>query len=226
LITLEAQHLEALRETVDRLRLEIEELRTSRERLALAADADRRRIERDLHDGVQQYLVALAVTLELARQAGDSSTIKELLAEMRRDVQQALDEAAQLAERVYPPLLDAGGLAAALRSAVVAGSRAASVEVTATASYPPAVAGAVYFCCVEALEHMGSSERAKLTVRDEEGALAFEVVEGDASSMAVTASADGFEQLRDRVEAFGGRLVIRRAPTGGICVSGSIPLSR
>jgi signal transduction histidine kinase len=192
----------------------------------LAADADRRSIERDLHDSVQQHLVALALNLELAWQAeGDSSAIKELLAEMRRDVQQALDEAAQLAERVYPPLLEAGGLAAALRSAVVAGSRAASVEVTATASYPPAVAGAVYFCCLEALEHMDSSERAKLTVRDEEGALAFEVVEGDATT-AVTASTDGFEQLRDRVEAFGGRLVIRRAPTGGICVSGSIPLSR
>ena len=93
-ITLEEPHIETPQESLDRLRLEVEELRASRERLVLAADADRRRIERDFHDGPQQHLVALAVNLELARRLADAdpAAAKALLNEMGRDVQQALDE--------------------------------------------------------------------------------------------------------------------------------------
>ena len=109
--TLDAREVKALRETLDRFRLEVEELRASRERLVLAADADRRRIERDLHAGVQQQLVALAVNLQLAGAlaGADPAGATRLLAELERDVQQLLDEAAQLAHRIYPPLLEAGG---------------------------------------------------------------------------------------------------------------------
>ena len=105
-----------MRETLDRFRLEVEELRASRERLVLAADADRRRIERDLHTVVQQQLVALAINLQQAGALADTDPAgaTRLLAELERDVQQVLDEAAQLAQRIYPPLLEAG-LAATLR---------------------------------------------------------------------------------------------------------------
>jgi len=138
---------------------------------------------------------------------------------MGRDVQQALDETAKLAERIYPPLLDAGGLAAALRSAAVSAGGPVSVEVTSAAGCPPAVAAAVYLCCLEALEHTGAGTQATVRVGDAEGELTFEVIGDDDGS-------DGeFERLRDRVEALGGRLTIRSEPGRGTSVSGSLPLS-
>jgi signal transduction histidine kinase len=217
----EARHVEALRETLDRLRQEGAELRASRRRLILAADADRRMIERELHGGVQQHLVALAVNLQLAEQSADADPAgtKALLAELGRDVQRALDESAQLAQRIYPPLLEAGGLAAALRSAAGAAGVRASLEVTAGASFPPEVAGTVYWCCLEALEHAGAGAKATVTVRDEDGAVAFEVV-ADGSR-----SRDGLDRLRDRVEALGGRLTVRSEPGRDTRVAGSLPLS-
>jgi signal transduction histidine kinase len=210
------------------LRLEIAELRASRKRLVLAADADRRLIERDLHEGVQQYLVALAVNLQLASALADvDPAAKALLEEMERDVQQALDETARLAQRIYPMLLEAGGLAAALRAAAASADIRVSIEVAAGASCPPELARTIYLCCLEALEHAGAGARATITVRAEEGALAFEVVEDGARSAAETARSDaGFNRLRDRVEALGGRLTIRSAPGQGTGVSGSFPVSR
>jgi signal transduction histidine kinase len=208
-------------EALDSLRLELAELRASRKRLVLAADAVCRRIERELHDGVQQHLVALAVNLQLAAQAADSdpAATKELLQEMGREVQQALDEAAQLAERIYPPLLEAGGLVAALRSAAVSTGVHVSLEIPAGTSYPPEIAATVYLCCLHAIEHAGAGAQATVTVRGEEGALAFEVV--DDRDHAKT----GLEGLHDRVEALGGRLTIRSEPGRETRVSGSIPLS-
>jgi signal transduction histidine kinase len=219
-ITLEARHVEALRETLDRQRLELADLRASRKRLVLAADADRRMIERDLHERVQQHLVGLAVNLQLAGESADAdpAAAKALLQEMGRDVQQALDETAELAQRIYPPLLEAGGLAAALRSAAVRADIRVSLEV-AGARYPPEVAAAIYWCCLEALEHAGAGAHATVTVRAEEGAVAFEVVEDGSRSDA------GLDRLRDRVEALGGRLTIRSEPGNGTRVSGSLPLS-
>ena len=139
MITLEVQHVETLQESVDRLRDEVEELRASRERLVLARDADRRDIERALHEGVQQQLVALAVNLQLAGSGADDRSCERRgrsLDELGRDVQQALDEAAQLAQRIYPPLLEAGGLAAALRTAALSAGSSVSVEVTAGSALP------------------------------------------------------------------------------------------
>jgi signal transduction histidine kinase len=192
-------------------------LRASRERLVLAADADRRAIERALHDGVHQRLIALAVNLQLARTLadGDPDEAKALLDEMGRDVQQALTEVALLAQRINPPLLEARGLGAALRAAATSAGIPVSVEVSATASYPPEVVSTVYLCCLEALEHAGAG--ATVVVRDEDGAIAFEVdTDGDA----------GLDRLCDRVEALGGQLTIGSAPDGGTHVSGSLPLSR
>ena len=224
---MEARDVEVLRETLDRLRLEVAELRACRERLVSAADTDRRRIERDLHGGVQQHLVALAVNLQLAGQLADadSAATKALLEEMGRDVQQALDETAQLAQRIYPPLLEAGGLAAALRAAVVSIGIPASVEVAAGGSYPPEVVRTVYLCCLDALERADNGARATVTVREEEGALVFEVAEDGAAAAGMRSDA-GFERLRDRVEALGGRLTERPGPGGGTRRSGSLPLSR
>ena len=216
-----------MRETLERLRLEVGNLRASRERLVLAADAERRRLERDLHDGLQQHLVALAVNLELARRLADSdpSAAKALIDEMGHDVQLAADETAKLAHRIYPPLLEAGGLAAALRAAAVSVGVPTRIEVAEGASYPPEVAGAVYFCCLDLLERAGDGAQATVTIRDEENALVFDVV-ADGPASAPTTSGWALGLFRDRVEALGGQLTIRSQPVRGTRLSGSLPLSR
>jgi len=226
-ITLVTPHVETLEESLDRLRLEVAELRASRERLVLAADADRRRIERDLHDGPQQHLVALAVNLQLARQllVTDPGAAEALLEEIGRDVQQALDETGKLAQRIYPPLLEASGLATAVRAAAASAGVRTRIEVAAGTGCPPEVAGAVYFCCLEVLERAGAGARATVTVRDQEGALVFELAEDGAGSRAA-ASGEVLSRSRDRVEALGGRLTIQSEPGRGTRVSGSLPLSR
>jgi signal transduction histidine kinase len=227
-ITLEGRHAETLLETIDRLRREVADLRASRKRLVMAADDDRRTIERDLHGSVQQHLVALAVNLQLGGGLADAdpAAAKALLEEMGRDVQQALDETAQLAQRIYPSLLEARGLAAALRSAAVIAGVPASVEVPPGVGDSLVAARTVYFCWLEALEHAGAGARATIRVRDEEEALAFEVVEDGARSAAETAPSDTrLERLRERVEALGGRLTIQSDPGRGTRVSGSLPLS-
>jgi signal transduction histidine kinase len=219
---LEARDIEALRQTLDRLRLEVEELRASRKRLVQAADTERRTIERDLHEGVQQHLVGLAVNLQLASQLVDTdlAAANALLGEMGRDVQQALAETAQLAQQIYPPLLEAGSLASALRAAATSTGIRASVKVEAASDCPPEVVRTVYLCCLGALEHAGADAPATITVREADGALAFDVVAAGAGSDAE------FDQLCDRVEALGGRLTIRTEPRGVTRISGSLPLSQ
>jgi signal transduction histidine kinase len=220
-----------LREELDLLRSEVEELRASRKRLVLAADAERRRIERALHVGVQQHLVALAVNLQLAGTlaAADLAGTQALLEDMARDVEQALEEAGQLAQLIHPALLQAGGLAAALRSAAARAGISVRIDVEAGASYPPAVLLTVFSCCIAVLEHAGAGARAIVAVVEQEGALAFsvEVMEHGAASAEAPRPLDpGLERLRDRVEALGGRLTIEPEPGGGVRLAGSLPLSR
>lgn len=192
----------------------------------LIADADRREIERDLHNGPQQHLTALATNLQLARQLADTdaAAAKALLDEMRHDVRHALDEMGRLAHRIYPPLLEAGGLAAALRAAAVSVGVRARIEVAADRSYPPEVAGAVYFCCLEVLENAHEGADATVSVRDEDGSLAFDVSYDGAG---LEAASDGvLGRLRERVEALDGRLTIVSDSGDGTRVFGSVPLSR
>src|SRR5438552_1815797 len=143
-------------EESERLRIEADELRASRSRLVLAADADRRRIERELHDGAQQDLVGLAVNLQQARRliATDPAAAAALVDEIRRDVQEALDRSRALAHRIHPPQLEAGGLRAALRSAAASVRIRARIDVVASGDLPVELAATVYFCCVAALERL------------------------------------------------------------------------
>jgi signal transduction histidine kinase len=157
----------------------------------------------------------------------DPAAAKALLEEMGNDVQQALDETAELAQRIYPALLDVRGLAAALRSAAASGGTPVSVDVRVASNRSPEITAAVYLCCLEVLDHVGAGTPATITVRDEEGALGFEVIgDGVRASAVVAGSIRGFDRLRDRVEALGGRLTIRLEPGQGIRVAGSLPLSR
>jgi signal transduction histidine kinase len=217
----EAGHVDVQQE-LDRLRIEVERLRAARQRLVLAADADRRAIERDLHGGVHQTLVALATTLQLARLEADSdpATVKARLEEMSRDVRQALDETALLAQGIYPSALELGGLAALLRVAAVNADVAATVEVSDGASHAPEVAMTVYLCWL-ALLGGGSDERpVTIRVREADDALTFQLVGTSAESEAE------LERLQDRVETLGGRLTIESNTEGGIRLSGTLPLRR
>ena len=201
---------------------ETAEGRAASERLVLAADADRREIERELHEGVQQHLIALAVNLQLARQLLDTepAAAAELLERMRGDVRQALDETVQLAERVYPPLLEFG-LAPALRAAAAATGIHVAVEVDGPGRYPPAIARTVYLSCLEPLASVAKDARATVSVREEGGDVRFDVtLPGDGSAPA------GLLGVRDRIEALGGRLAVAAEPGGGTRVSGSLPLAR
>ena len=219
-INLQAKQLDVQRE-LERLRVEVEELRASLKRLVVAADADRRVIERELHDGVQQHLIALAVDLQLAGQAlaSDPAAAKPLLDEMGRDLQHALDETSLLAQRIYPATLDAGGLGTLLRSAAVSVGVPASVDVVAPSTHPPEVVMTLYLCWFNLLARGRGAKGARIRVRESEDMLAFEVV-GIASSDAE------LNYLRDRVEALGGRLAVTSGSGDGTRVSGSLPLSR
>lgn len=205
---------------IERLRAELAELRASRARLVRAADADHCRIERELHGGVQQHLAALAMRLQLAESALDSdpAAAKALLEEIGRDVQDALDEAVRLAQRIYVPLLELG-FAAALRSASVSAGVPASVDVSAGSTWPPEILHTVYACWLDALEQPGDT-RPAITVQESAKALVFEVVRGGSPSAA------GLDALRDRVEALGDVLTVRDEPGGGARISGSLPLPR
>jgi signal transduction histidine kinase len=187
--------------------------------LLVAAAADRRRIERELHEGVQQHLVAFSVNLQLARELmdADPAAAKTLLAEIARDVQQALDETAQLAQRIYPPL-DAVSLATTLRSAAVREDVHASVDVVARERYPSEINVALYWSWLDVLEQVGAGAGAALQVRDaDDGALAFELV---ADSDQLDAA---LERLHDRVEALGGQVRIHVEPGPRTRVNGSVP---
>jgi signal transduction histidine kinase len=209
-----------VQEELDRLRVEIEELRAARERLVLAADADRRAIERELHAGVHQRLVALATSLQLARLAAgsDPAAVETLLEEMTGDVRQALDDTALLAQGIYPSALELGGFAALLRAAAVNADVPATVDVSDGSGHAPEIGMTVYLCWL-ALLAGGSKERpVTITLREDEEAVTFEIV-GEAPE----SNAD-LERLQDRVAALGGRLTIEPEPGGGIRLAGSLPL--
>lgn len=204
---------------LERLRVEVKELRASLKRLVVAADADRRMVERELHDGVQQLLVALAVDVQLAGQAlaSDPAAAKPLLDEMSRDLQHALDETSRLAQRIYPATLEAGGLGTLLRSAAVSAGVPASVDVTAPSTHPPEVVMTLYLCWFNMLARGRSETGARIRVRESEDMLAFEVV-------GIAGSDADLSDLRDRVEALGGRLAVTSESGDGTRVSGSLPL--
>ena len=203
---------------VDDLRSEIGELRASRRRLALAFDAERRSFERALHDGVQQRLVGLAANLELARRSvpTDPAAADGLLVEMALEADRALEESRTLAQELYPPLLGAGGLVPALRSAAESASVQVRIDVGRGQSYPPEIAATVYFCCLDVIEAARVGTTVSITVRGEEGAMAFEI--------AADGDVDG-QRLRDRIEALGGRCSIESGSGRETRVLGSLPLT-
>jgi signal transduction histidine kinase len=206
---------------LDRLRDEVAGLRASRRRLAVVNDTERREIERELHQGVQQHLVALAANLQVAAGllTADPPAARTLLEEMARDVDLALAEARDLAQHIYPPLLDSGGLAVAIRSAAARTNLRTRLDVEVPVACPPEIARAVYLCCLELFDHADGGTEAAVTVRGDAAGLAFEVVARCGRSDVDTVL------LRDRIEALGGRLTVESPAGGTTRVAGTIPRS-
>jgi signal transduction histidine kinase len=223
----------ALQESLDEVRRQADELRASRARIVEAGDAQRRAIERDLHDGAQQHLVALAVNVNLARQITDSDpvTAKELLEQVGHDLQDAVQELRNLAHGIYPPLLMDRGLRDALTAAAGRAALPTEVKADSVGRYPQAVEAAVYFCCLEALQnaakHAGEGATATVTVAEEEAALVFAVADTGAGFDLGSGAqhGHGFVNMSDRVGAIGGSIIVESAPGAGTTIRGRIPLS-
>jgi signal transduction histidine kinase len=221
----------ALEASLDELQMQADELRASRARVVAAADAERRRIERDLHDGAQQHLVALAVNLRLARELAESDPVgaRAVLEQLAGDVHEALEEIRDLAHGIYPQLLVDRGLSEGLRAAVSRAPVRARLETGALGRYEAEVEATVYFCCLEALQnvgkHAGADARATLRVWEEQGGLRFEVADDGAGfDPRVKPRGSGLINMSDRLGALGGRLSVVSAPGDGTRVAGAVPL--
>jgi signal transduction histidine kinase len=221
-----------LGQQVDELSVRAEELRTSRLRLVGAQDAGRRVLERDIHDGAQQHLVALAVNLRLAETLSRRSRERSdaLLANQEDAAAEAIDVLMTLSRGIYPPALTADGLAAALTAAV--GTSAIPVEVVAVGvgRYASGVEATAYFCCLEAVQNAtkhSSATTIRVFLEGREGALAL-LVEDDGIGFnpGTTPIGTGLTNLRDRIESAGGTLTTDSAPGGGTRIRAELPAGR
>jgi signal transduction histidine kinase len=212
------------------LNARLEELRASRQRLVTAQDAERRRLERNLHDGAQQHLVAIKVKLGLAEMLAsrDPEKARATIEQLKGDADEALETLRDLARGIYPPLLAEKGLGAALESQ----ARKATLPVTVTVEnlhrYSQDVEAAVYFSVLEALQNVQKyADAAQVTVRlrDEDRTLRFEVTDdGRGFDVASTGMGSGLTNMTDRLDALDGEVRITSAPGHGTHVSGSLPV--
>ena len=208
----------------------IEELRASRRRLVAAQDEERRKIERNLHDGAQQQLVALAVQLKLARSVLDRDPAKagDMLDSLQGAATDALEDLRDLARGIYPPLLADKGLPAAIE----AQARKAPIRVTVATDgigrFSPDVESAVYFSCLEALQNVAKyaeATSARISLSDSSGELRFEVRDdGRGFDPDATSYGTGLQGISDRLAAIGGSVTVTSAPGGGTAVAGRLPV--
>jgi signal transduction histidine kinase len=207
------------------LRAQLAEVRASRTRLIKAGDEERRRLERDLHDGAQQRLLGIRLALQLARNqlAHGGAAVDDLLREADGEVVSALQELRALARGIHPPILTEEGLGAALGS--LARRAPIPVELNACAERLPAsVEATAYFVAAEALANVvkhAQASRVTIDVTRVNGTLAVDVADdgrGGANAMGA-----GLRGLRDRVEALDGRLIVESPSGQGTRVSAAIP---
>ncbi len=213
-----------------RVESSLTELRESRARILAAADDERRRIERDLHDGGQQRLVALRIRLELADETMgvDPGQARSMLRRLGDEIDLALDELRSLAAGVYPSLLAARGLSDAIRTAALESPVPTRVEIAGSDRCPKEVETATYFCCIEALQNVAkhAPDAGSVSILlNRNGGLRFEVRDdGPGFEVGDAAAGNGLMNMRDRIAAVGGELEIRSTPGAGTVVAGTIPV--
>jgi signal transduction histidine kinase len=209
----------------------IEQLQESRRRIVTTQDERARKLERDLHDGAQQQLVALSVKLGLAEQLAsrDADKTRALLAELKSDAADALENVRDLARGIYPPVLADHGLAAALEAQARKAPVPVRLDANGSGRYPSEIEAAVYFCCLEALQNVAKyagANEAIVRLGRSNGDLTFEVVDDGQGFDRATAGGSGLTNMRDRVEAVGGALIVTSTPGSGTTIRGRIPVER
>jgi signal transduction histidine kinase len=208
----------------------LEDLRASRQRLVAAQDAERRRLERNIHDGAQQQLVALAIKVRLAQRFTDQDPAKanQLLEQIESEVTGALEDLRDLARGIYPPLLADQGLVVALRAQAQKSPLAVDVEGESIPRYPQDAEACVYFCVLEALQNASKySDAQQVSVRlmDAGDWLEFSVVDdGVGFDPSARGYGTGLQGMGDRLAALGGELQVESAPGRGTTVSGRLPI--
>ncbi len=210
----------------------IEELRASRQRLVAAQDEERRKIERNLHDGVQQQLVALNVQLALLGKTADRDPTKvpAMASMLQERATEALDDLRDLARGIYPPLLADQGLAAALQAQARKAAVPTTVASDGVGRYDRAIESAVYFCSLEALNNVAKyagASSATIELAQDDGRLRFTVRDDGAGfDTGATAYGTGLQGMADRLDAIGGWIVVESVPGSGTVVSGTVPIGR
>ena len=206
------------------------ELQASSARIIAAQDSTRRRLERNIHDGAQQHLVAIAVKLRLAATLArrDPARATRLLDELEVETHQALETLHALARGIYPPILRELGLESAIRSHGARFALPVDVSATNLTRYPAEVEGAVYFCCMEALQNVSKHAKAtkvRIRLEDAGGELAFSVEDdGIGFDLSRVRQGSGLQNIADRLAALGGRFAVIARPGGGSSLQGRLPV--
>jgi signal transduction histidine kinase len=209
----------------------VEELRASQRRLVTAQDQERRRVERNIHDGAQQQLVALSVKTRLARDLTprDPGKAAEMLTQIDAEIQKTLEDLRDLARGIYPPLLVDKGLGAALDAQARRSLVPTTVQAERIGRYPPELEAAVYFSCLEALQNVtkyADANWATVTLTQSNGHLTFEVADdGSGFDPDAVRSGTGLQGIADRLSALHGELTILSEPGAGTRVRGRIEVS-
>ena len=208
----------------------MEEIRESRTRIVAASDAERRRLERNIHDGAQQQLVALAVKVRLARALTerDPEKAEQLLTQTEAEVGQALEDLRDLARGIYPPLLADQGLLAALEAQARRAPLPVMVEANGIGRYPQEQEAAAYFCVLEALQNVAkyaAASTATVRLTGTEDVLTFEVSDdGSGFDPSKTSYGTGMQGMADRLSALGGELEVSSTVGVGTTVEGRLPV--
>lgn len=223
--------LTAVNDSSVELRAQADELCCSRTRLVAATDSERRRIERDLHDGAQQRLIAIGIALSRARDLcrSDAGEAARVLEGLRDELRVAHDELRDLAQGVYPPVLTEHGLEAALQSAADRSSLPVAVALRPLGRHPADVEAALYFCCVEALQNAAKHSQASsvtLACGIDEATMWVSVTDDGTGFGDEHAAGTGLVNLRDRLGAVGGTLDLAARPGGGTIVRGAVPIGQ
>jgi signal transduction histidine kinase len=212
------------------LRARLADLQAAQKRLVTAQDEERRKLERNIHDGAQQQLVALTVKARLAGQLAQKDPAKatELLAQIEDETRRALEDLRDLARGIYPPLLADKGLVSALEAQARKSTVAVTVHGDGIGRFDQDVEAAVYFSCLEALQNVSKyaeASAATIHLSDGDGTLRFEVRDdGVGFDPRSNGHGSGLQGISDRLGALGGTLHVESSPGAGTTVSGNLPI--
>jgi signal transduction histidine kinase len=212
------------------LQARLVDLRASRQRLVAAQDDERRRLERNLHDGAQQHLVAIKVKLGLAEMlaARDPEKARAAVAELKHDADEALETLRDLARGIYPPLLAEKSLPTALHAQARKATLPVTIEADGIGRYPQDTEAALYFCILEGLQNIqkyAQASSATVRLREEGDQLSVEVVDdGSGFDVSTVSRGNGLTNMEDRLDALGGTLHITSSPGNGTTLRVILPL--